>query len=598
MTRRSWTAVALVAATYGYFLIFAEFAFIELARPVTGDGTVLRGVMGALAFGGVSGGVLAARRGGGLDRWLAACALAALVAVPAMDLGVAGAALAAMATGLALGGATVRLATGLRGLAGSRRLGLATGLGTGAAYAACNIPFIFDATPAMQAVLAAAGSALAAGLARGQSARELPEADERFSPRLVAPWVVVFLALVWMDSAAFYIIQHTAELKAATWAGDTTLLVNAAVHFGTAALAGVALDRGRAPGVVACAGLALAGACQWLETSGAGLAYVAGVSLYSAALVYVPARMASARVAAVVFSIAGWGGSALGIGMAQDLRGIPEWFGPAAIVVLMAGLIWRYRAGGGMVFVVAMAAVAGGTSRVEAADEAAAVMRGRDVYIAEGCIHCHSQYVRPGTDDVVRWGPARDLAEILAERPPLPGNRRQGPDLLNVGNRRSPEWNRLHLIAPRDFSPGSRMPSYARLFVAGETRGEDLVAYLASRGAGTEAARAAQVSAWVPTSAAAAVETRDGSAGADFAQLCASCHGASGRGDGLVAGRLAGRPADLTRAEMDRDEVRLARIIKFGRPGTAMAGRESLDDARVVSLARYVARLQFTRLER
>ena len=114
------------------------------------------------------------------------------------------------------------------------------------------------------------------------------------------------------------------------------------------------------------------------------------------------------------------------------------------------------------------------------AQDSAQVRRGREVYIAEGCIHCHSQYVRPGTADEERWGPARPLAEMEKQRPPLFGNRRQGPDLQNVGARRSPEWLRQHLKQPRAVMPGSRMPAYGHLFRTGD--GEALVAYLLSLG--------------------------------------------------------------------------------------------------------------------
>jgi cytochrome c oxidase cbb3-type subunit 2 len=118
-----------------------------------------------------------------------------------------------------------------------------------------------------------------------------------------------------------------------------------------------------------------------------------------------------------------------------------------------------------------------------AAQENALIRRGREVYIAEGCIHCHSQYVRPGTPDEERWGPARPLPEIEKQRPPLFGNRRQGPDLQNVGTRRTIEWQRLHLQFPRMVTPGSRMPSYAHLFGPGPaSAGEALLAYLASLG--------------------------------------------------------------------------------------------------------------------
>ena len=110
----------------------------------------------------------------------------------------------------------------------------------------------------------------------------------------------------------------------------------------------------------------------------------------------------------------------------------------------------------------------------------ALVRRGREVYIAEGCIHCHSQYVRPDTGDSMWWGPVRPLQELERQHPPLFGNRRQGPDLLNVGARRPAEWLRLQLQSPRIAMPGSRMPSYAHLFRDGRTEGEALLAYLLS----------------------------------------------------------------------------------------------------------------------
>jgi len=112
-----------------------------------------------------------------------------------------------------------------------------------------------------------------------------------------------------------------------------------------------------------------------------------------------------------------------------------------------------------------------------------AVDRGRLVYIAEGCIHCHSQYVRPeGVGrDAELWGPPTSPERALEQRPVLIGNRRQGPDLANVGMRRPKEWNRLHLINPGRLVPGSRMPSFAHLFDSGnEDRGETLLAYLDS----------------------------------------------------------------------------------------------------------------------
>jgi cytochrome c oxidase cbb3-type subunit 2 len=80
-----------------------------------------------------------------------------------------------------------------------------------------------------------------------------------------------------------------------------------------------------------------------------------------------------------------------------------------------------------------------------------------------------------------------------------------------------------------------------------------------------------------------------------FAELCASCHGPNGQGDGVVVDELSVRPPDFSRDAWRRandgsgDVV--ARIIKFGMPGTPMAGHEYLSDGDVVALARHVIAL-------
>ena len=106
------------------------------------------------------------------------------------------------------------------------------------------------------------------------------------------------------------------------------------------------------------------------------------------------------------------------------------------------------------------------------------VDRGRQVYISEGCIHCHSQYVRPNSPDELMWGPVEIVAEIREQHPPLIGNRRQGPDLSQVGARRSALWLKAHFFNPAEVSGSSIMPSYGFLFR--DERGNDLVAYLES----------------------------------------------------------------------------------------------------------------------
>jgi cytochrome c oxidase cbb3-type subunit 2 len=603
----SWVAAVIaVAATYGYFLIFAEFAFLEWVRAVDARPERLRLVMAGLGAGGIGGAALGAwrfRRESGRSQlaWtLRLCGLAALVTLAADAWGALVA--VAVAVGLALGALTVILAAVLRGAAGPARLGTAVGAGTGLAYAGCNLPMVFQASPRDQTVLAALlvwGASIAP---RWMASRDDGPVEPETAAPAVARWVVLLLALVWMDSAAFYIVQHTPALRAVTWGGAWALYANAGVHLVAAFGAGIALDLGWRGRVVAAATVLLAGACLMLE----GLLpsfvpavwlYAAGVSFYSAVLVEYPARSGRAGIAAAVFAVAGWMGSALGIGMAQDLAHVPPRFVGVATFVIAAMLIWRGKRAAVVVLALAVATGADG-GRLAAAESDFQVVRGREVYIAEGCLHCHSQYVRPEVAlDGERWGPAAALADALAAQPPLFGNRRQGPDLANVGNRRSPEWNRLHLQRPREVSPGTRMPSYSHLFAVGDDRGEALVAYLASLGADTVAARQAQIAAWRPrpdhvTEPAAAARL--------FARWCVPCHGGSGRADGPLAGKLSVRPADWATAPFRHVpkgsdiELVLSRIIKFGLPGLPMAGREYLPDADVVGLARHVQALQKT----
>lgn len=65
--------------------------------------------------------------------------------------------------------------------------------------------------------------------------------------------------------------------------------------------------------------------------------------------------------------------------------------------------------------------------------------RGRQVYVANGCVYCHSQQVRPdyAASDLERnWGQRRSAPrDYIFERPALLGKMRMGPDLANVGRR-------------------------------------------------------------------------------------------------------------------------------------------------------------------
>ena len=87
-------------------------------------------------------------------------------------------------------------------------------------------------------------------------------------------------------------------------------------------------------------------------------------------------------------------------------------------------------------------------------------LEGRDIYIREGCVGCHSQMIRPFRAETERYGHYSVAGESVWEHPFLWGSKRTGPDLARVGGRYSDDWHRAHLNNPRDVVPESKMPAY------------------------------------------------------------------------------------------------------------------------------------------
>ena len=90
-------------------------------------------------------------------------------------------------------------------------------------------------------------------------------------------------------------------------------------------------------------------------------------------------------------------------------------------------------------------------------------LKGRQIYVREGCYLCHSQMVRPLRDEVERYGHYSLAAESMYDHPFQWGSKRTGPDLARVGGKYSDEWQRAHLADPRSVVPESVMPPYAFL---------------------------------------------------------------------------------------------------------------------------------------
>ncbi|MDP1740262.1 MAG: cytochrome-c oxidase, cbb3-type subunit II [Polaromonas sp.] len=85
---------------------------------------------------------------------------------------------------------------------------------------------------------------------------------------------------------------------------------------------------------------------------------------------------------------------------------------------------------------------------------------GRDIYVREGCYNCHSQMIRPFRAETLRYGHYSVAGEFVYDHPFQWGSKRTGPDLHRVGGKYSDEWQRIHLVNPRDLVPESNMPAY------------------------------------------------------------------------------------------------------------------------------------------
>jgi len=94
-------------------------------------------------------------------------------------------------------------------------------------------------------------------------------------------------------------------------------------------------------------------------------------------------------------------------------------------------------------------------------------LQGRDIYIREGCVSCHSQMIRPFRSEVERYGDYSKSGEFVYDHPFLWGSKRTGPDLAREGvagkpfnGGRDDVWHFNHFYDPQSISPGSIMPRY------------------------------------------------------------------------------------------------------------------------------------------
>jgi cbb3-type cytochrome oxidase cytochrome c subunit len=196
--------------------------------------------------------------------------------------------------------------------------------------------------------------------------------------------------------------------------------------------------------------------------------------------------------------------------------------------------------------------------------------RGRQVYVREGCVYCHSQYTRLQDRGL---GPLVEAGDYVNETPHQLGTARTGPDLTNEGGKHPPGWQKAHLVNPRLLKPGSIMPSFSYLSDEDLT---DLVAYIEILG------RARSVSNYVEppkeydaylarktvdTNSPTVVNVGHGL----FIQNCSTCHGQEGYGNGPNSISMETKPSNFSRPfyKQYSDEFWFYRVTE-GVPGSRM----------------------------
>jgi len=246
-------------------------------------------------------------------------------------------------------------------------------------------------------------------------------------------------------------------------------------------------------------------------------------------------------------------------------------------------------------------------------------LAGRNIYVREGCYLCHSQMIRALRDEVERYGNYSLAAESMYDHPFQWGSKRNGPDLARIGEKYSDDWHLAHLNEPRVLVPQSIMPSYAFLSrtpleyraMADHLRVLRTEGVAATITHGIRAATDDQTrSTMMPAFGKDGLLKRDEVAavanhvrvlgqlepekGANlalgtklFAENCAVCHGAEGKGDHSL-----GAP-NLTDAIWlyGSDVAAISATIHNPRNGVMPAWGDRLDPVTIKSLTLYVQSL-------
>jgi len=132
--------------------------------------------------------------------------------------------------------------------------------------------------------------------------------------------------------------------------------------------------------------------------------------------------------------------------------------------ILLTGLALVAVLIGGMIEIIPMIVIKENVKTIPSVKPYTALeLMGRDIYIREGCLACHSQMIRPFRSETERYGEYSKAGEFVYDHPFLWGSKRIGPDLQRIGAKYPDAWHYNHLDDPRSTSPGSIMPRYSWL---------------------------------------------------------------------------------------------------------------------------------------
>ena len=244
---------------------------------------------------------------------------------------------------------------------------------------------------------------------------------------------------------------------------------------------------------------------------------------------------------------------------------------------------------------------------------------GRRIYVANGCVYCHSQYIRPqdwgiGAERIAKSG------DYYRQRPVLFGTERTGPDLSQEGGEHSDDWHRAHFINPRFTRPRSLMPAFK---FEGQKNIALLVAYMQSLGGKNAKARMANQRRWRKEALAAwrrgpdanirwlhsrvpkvwrAMPSESPATRASIARgekiyqdYCIGCHGPVGDGNGPAAPYLDPPPLNFTLLKRHLADGRYIGGILYyqimnGITGTAMPYfKKDLESAKIWDVGNYIS---------